>query len=68
MLSAEYLRRQAEACMRIARACFDLASAERLRLMAAEFHSKAAEIEQGEQLAPHMHAVRASSNGQTDRG
>jgi hypothetical protein len=45
-LTAEYLRRQAEACLRIARSCFDLTSAERLRLMAAELTKKAAEIEQ----------------------
>jgi hypothetical protein len=66
MLTAEYLRRQAEACMRIARACFDLASAERLRIMATELQSKAAEMERDE-LAPRLHAL-ASSNGKTDRG
>jgi hypothetical protein len=46
MLSPEFLRRQAENCLRIARGCFDLASAERLRLMAAELHAKAAEIDE----------------------
>jgi hypothetical protein len=45
MPTAEYLRRQAEACLLIARTCFDLTSAERLRLMAAELKAKAAEIE-----------------------
>lgn len=45
MLTPEFLRRQAENCLRIARTCFDLASAERLRLMAAELNAKAAEIE-----------------------
>jgi hypothetical protein len=49
MLSPEFLRRQAENCLRIARSCFDLASAERLRLMAAELHDKAAEMEQNRQ-------------------
>lgn len=48
MLTAEYLRRQADACLRIARACFDLTSAERLRLMAGELNTKAAEIENDE--------------------
>jgi hypothetical protein len=48
MLTAEYLRRQAEACLHIARACFDLTSAERLRLMAVELKAKAAEIEKNE--------------------
>ena len=46
MLSPEFLRRQAENCLRIARSCFDLASAERLRLMATELHEKAAVMEQ----------------------
>jgi hypothetical protein len=45
MLTPEFLRRQAENCLRIARSCFDLASAERLRLMAAELNAKAAEME-----------------------
>ena len=45
MLTPEFLRRQAENCLRIARTCFDLASAERLRLMASELNAKAAEIE-----------------------
>ncbi len=45
MLTPEYLRNQAENCLRIARTCFDLASAERLRLMAAELSAKAAEME-----------------------
>ena len=45
-LTPEFLRRQAENCLRIARSCFDLASAERLRLMAAELNAKAAEMEE----------------------
>jgi hypothetical protein len=45
MLSPDFLRRQAENCLRIARSCFDLASAERLRLMAAELNAKAAEMD-----------------------
>lgn len=42
---AQYLRGQAENCLRIARNCFDLASAERLRLLANELKTKANEIE-----------------------
>jgi hypothetical protein len=42
---AEYLRRQAENCLRIARHCFDLSSAERMRLLANELKAKADEIE-----------------------
>jgi len=46
MLTPEFLRRQAENCLRIARSCFDLTSAERLRLMAAELNAKAAEMDE----------------------
>ena len=49
MLTPEFLRRQADNCQRIARTCFDLASAERLRLMAAELNAKAAEMEDHQQ-------------------
>ena len=45
MITAEFLRRQAENCLRIARSCFDLGSAERLRLMGVELHAKADEID-----------------------
>ena len=51
MLSAEFLRRQAENCLRIARTCFDLASAERLRLMAGELNAKATEMDEKERQA-----------------
>jgi hypothetical protein len=46
MLTPEFLRRQAENCLRIARSCFDLTSAERLRLMAAELNAKATEMDE----------------------
>jgi hypothetical protein len=46
MLTPEFLRRQAENCLLIARSCFDLASAERLRLMATELNAKAAEMDE----------------------
>jgi hypothetical protein len=54
MTTAEYLRRQADHCLRIARSCFDLASAERMRLLATEFRSKAAELEDEEPSASYM--------------
>jgi hypothetical protein len=65
MLTPEFLRRQAENCLRIARGCFDLASAERLRLMAAELTAKAAELEgHNGYAAPFMvHARAPSHNG-----
>jgi hypothetical protein len=68
MLSAEYLRRQAETCLRIARTCFDLASAERMRLMASELTAKANEIEKQDAVAPHMIGRNGSFNGSNRRG
>ena len=64
MLTPEFLRRQAENCTRIARACFDLASAERLRLMAAEFNAKAAEMDEQNRMdrASSRFAGRNSSS------
>jgi hypothetical protein len=53
MLTAQFLRRQAETCLRIARTCFDLASAERMRHLAGEFNAAAAQIERQNQVAPH---------------
>jgi hypothetical protein len=46
MVTADYLHRQAEACLRIGRTAFDLATAERLRLLAAELRAKANEVEE----------------------
>jgi hypothetical protein len=63
MLTAEFLHRQAENCLRIARTCFDLASAERLRLMAAELNAKAAEME--EQERRHRYPPRFEARNPT---
>lgn len=52
MLTTEFLRRQAENCLRIARSCFDLSSAERLRLMANDLNAKAEEIERDRHFRP----------------
>ena len=65
MLSPEFLRRQAENCLRIARNCFDLASAERLRLMAMELNAKAAEMDEQERqnrLSPRIIERNSSSS------
>ena len=45
MLDSAYLRKQAAACLEWSRSCFDLTTAQRLRLMAEEFLAKADEIE-----------------------
>ena len=63
MLTPEFLRRQAENCLRIARSCFDLASAERLRLMAAELNAKAAEMRRQDERRGH----RAGPRGPLER-
>jgi hypothetical protein len=44
-VTADYLRNQAKLCLAWARECFDLTTATRLRHMADEFMSKAAEID-----------------------
>jgi hypothetical protein len=54
MPTVEFLHRQAETCLRIARTCFDLASAERMRHLAGELKAKAAEIERRKAVTPHM--------------
>jgi hypothetical protein len=61
MLTPEFLRRQAENCLLIARSCFDLRSAEQLRLMAAEFKAKAAEMERSERF-PHRGLAHNSTS------
>jgi hypothetical protein len=72
---SEYLRQQAENCLRIARQGFDLATAERLRHMAAELEAKADELEEAEDegLSPHLmgngngYFRNGSSDGEADR-
>jgi hypothetical protein len=54
MLDAEYVRRQAEECLRIARTTFDLSTAERLRFMAAELHTKAEALAEQEPFEPRL--------------
>jgi hypothetical protein len=57
MLTPEFLRRQADNCLRIARSCFDLTSAERLRLMAAELNAKAAEMDEQTRQEPWLRSI-----------
>ena len=65
MLTAEYLRRQAETCLRIARGCFDLTGAERLRYLAADLKAKAVEIEEDERLPPPASGIARPPSGTT---
>jgi hypothetical protein len=68
MLTPEFLRRQADNCLRIARSCFDLASAERLRLMATELTTKAAEMDNNDRFMPPEAAHHAAASRDNDRG
>src|SRR5215218_10220003 len=45
MLRSGYLRQQAETCLKLSQKCSNSATAEELRLIAAEFFSKAVEVE-----------------------
>ena len=62
----EFLRRQADNCIRVARQCFDLTASERLRIMASELRAKADEIEEEneDQTIPgEMITRNGTSNG-----
>jgi hypothetical protein len=63
-----FLRRQAEHCIALSRATFDLTIASRLRTMADEFHARASELE-GEMgpLRAHATGRNDSPNGSMDR-
>lgn len=63
MASSEYLRRQAETCLRLARTTFDLATAERLRYMAADLDAKADELEGEDTYAPRLMHGNGNGNG-----
>jgi len=52
MLRSRFLRRQAETCMRLSEDCAEPATAEELRLMAAEFFRQAVEIEIEQSATP----------------
>jgi hypothetical protein len=67
MSSADYLRRQADACLRIARSCFDLTSAERMRLLAAELRAKAAEVEAQDAVPNHIYDRENWTKGGSSR-
>jgi hypothetical protein len=69
MPDATYLRRQAETCLRLARSTFDLATAERLRFLAADLSAKADEVDDGDSIAPHMMKGNGSTrNGESNHG
>jgi len=57
MISAAYLRRQAEILTAMSRATFDLTIAGRLRRMAAELQDKAAEEDDASPVSPSSSRV-----------
>jgi hypothetical protein len=64
-----FLRRQAEHCIALSRATFDLTIAGRLRTMAEELRARAAQWE--DEIAPmpvHMVGRNGSSNSKPSRG
>lgn len=61
---AEFLRQQADSCRRLARATFDLTTAEKLRYMAAGLEAKAEALDDEEAPGAHM----MSSNGFSTNG
>lgn len=63
-----FLRRQAELCIALSRATFDLTIAGRLRTMAEELRAKASQIEDDlEPMPPHMMRHGGSPDGEMDR-
>jgi hypothetical protein len=62
-----YLRHQAERCLRLSRSCFDLSIAEQLRAMAGELQRKARELDERSGMLP-AHMIRATNAGDGDVG
>jgi hypothetical protein len=65
MRNSEFLRRQAEACIALSRATFDLTLAGRLRTMAAEFQVQASE--QGDEGFAHWAGPNEAAKSKSDR-
>jgi hypothetical protein len=64
-----FLRRQAELCIALSRATFDLTVAGRLRTMAEEFRAKASRWEdEVDEMPAHVVSHNGSSDGKLDRG
>jgi hypothetical protein len=66
----EYLHRQADTCLRLARTTFDLTTAEKLRYMAADLRAKAEQLDEADTLEPHTMSSgnsRTGSTGASDR-
>jgi hypothetical protein len=66
MRTSDFLRRQAELCLAISRATFDLTMAGRLRTMAAEFNIKATELDDDATFLPRMLPATGTSGRDRD--
>jgi hypothetical protein len=65
---SDFLRRQAEVCLSISRATFDLTTAGRLRAMAEILRNRAAELDdETAEFHPHMIGRNGSPKGERDR-
>jgi hypothetical protein len=65
MRNSEFLRRQAEACIALSRATFDLTLAGRLRTMAAEFQVQASD--QDDEGLPRWTGPNEAAKTKSDR-
>lgn len=68
MIDAQYFRRRAQTCLRLARTCFDLSVAKELRLMAEDFAAKAAEIESEDEDLTFIGSGHAATTGKAGHG
>jgi hypothetical protein len=62
MTDAHYLRCKAAHCLQLARSCFDLGTAEQLRLMAADLMDKAQETDDSD-FPQHLMKKNGQSGG-----
>jgi len=67
MPNAAYFRHQAEQLLRMARTTIDLNIGERLRLMAADFHERARELDKGAGFFP-LRPQNEHRRSETDHG
>ena len=66
MIDADYLRRQAENCLSLSRATFDLVIAGRLRAMAEDLRRKAQELDAASTDFP-LHVLSRHGSAARDR-
>ena len=66
-MKANFLRQKAQILFQLSQRCMDLGVAERLRLMAAEFNSKADDIEDGIKIPAFMTSAGGQNDSDTGR-